>query len=185
MRIYLRSSSQWAAVAAGLVLAIASDRAQAQAVPQIQKAPGESSKHQPHVQVQPTDVQWQPGPPALPSGAQMAVLSGNPKQPGPFTMRLKTPAGYKIPPHTHTADENVTVISGKFQISMGDSFDESKGKPLGPGSFFSMPAGMHHFAYSPEESVIQLHGVGPWDIQYLNPSDDPRRKLTPTGRTEE
>lgn len=182
---YLRGRSTWAAVATGLVLALASERTQAQAVPQVHQGQAESSKTKQHVEVQPSDLQWQPGPPALPPGAQMVVLSGNPKQSGPFTMRLKTPAGYKIPPHTHPADENVTVISGKFQISMGDSFDESKGKPLGAGAFFSMPAGMQHFALSPEESVIQLHGIGPWDIRYLNPSDDPRRRLTPTGRPEE
>lgn len=182
MRTNLRSIPTLVAVAIGLVLAIADAPAQAQAIPQ---AHGVSSKSKHHVEVRAEDVPWQPGPPALPAGAQMAVLSGDPKQPGPFTMRLKTPAGYKIPPHTHPADENVTVISGKFQISMGDSFDQSKGKPLGPGAFFSMPAGMHHFAWSPEESVIQLHGIGPWDIRYLSPSDDPRRRLTPTGRTEE
>jgi quercetin dioxygenase-like cupin family protein len=104
----------------------------------------------------------------------MVVLEGNPAQPVSITMRLKFPAGYVIPAHYHPALEHVTVLSGRFFIAMGDAFDKSKGTALGPGSFFVMPVGMRHYAWTTAETIIQLHSVGPWGITYVNPADDPR-----------
>ncbi|MDR7451717.1 MAG: cupin domain-containing protein [Armatimonadota bacterium] len=122
----------------------------------------------------PAQLKWQAAPPSLPPGAQIVVLEGNPAQAVPITMRLKFPAGYVIAPHYHPALEHVTVLSGRFFIAMGETLDKSKGTALGPGSFFVMPVGMRHYAWTTAETIIQLHSVGPWGITYVNPADDPR-----------
>ena len=104
----------------------------------------------------------------------MAVLDGDPNKAGSFTIRMKAPAGYKIAPHTHPTVERVTVISGSFKIGMGDKLDEASAREMGPGSFVMLPAGMKHFATSSGESIIQINSEGPFQINYVNPSDDPR-----------
>jgi quercetin dioxygenase-like cupin family protein len=121
-------------------------------------------------------IKWQQGPAALPAGAKLAVLEGDPAKNGPFTMRLMMPDGYKIQPHTHPKVEHVTVIAGTFNLGMGEKFDESGGHEMPAGTFGFWPAGMKHFAWAKGETIIQLHGVGPWTINYLNPADDPRNK---------
>ena len=128
-----------------------------------------------HVAVTADQLQWGPAPPAFPKGAQFAVLAGDPTKDGLYVFRLKVPAGYRVPPHVHPNDENVTVISGTFNIGTGSTFDEKNGKALKAGGFLHMPKGMQHFAWFPEETIIQLHGVGPQGIIYVNPADDPRR----------
>lgn len=129
-----------------------------------------------HVMVSPGDLQWSDGPPSLPAGAKFAVIEGDPKNAGLFTMRLKLPPNYRIPAHWHPADEHVTVLTGTFHMGIGDKLDVTKGRGLGVGSFAVMPAKARHFAWADEETVIQLHGLGPWGINYVNPADDPRRK---------
>jgi quercetin dioxygenase-like cupin family protein len=104
----------------------------------------------------------------------MAVLAGDPNKKGPFTVRMQAPAGYKITPHTHPTAENITVISGTFNIGMGDKFDEAAGKELGAGGFVVLPTGMKHYAWSTADAIIQIHGKGPFAIKYVNPADDPR-----------
>lgn len=136
----------------------------------------EEQAHQQHVVMTPGDIKWEHGPPSLPAGAQFATIEGDPKQEGLFTMRLKVPANYRIPPHWHPADEHVTVLSGTLHMGAGDVLDTSKSTALPAGGFALMPARMHHFAWSSEETIIQLHGVGPWAINYLNPADDPRKQ---------
>jgi quercetin dioxygenase-like cupin family protein len=131
-----------------------------------------------HIMVTPTAAKWVPVPPSLPAGAQVAMLEGDPAKPGAFTLRIKMPDGYRIPPHYHPADEHVTVIEGTFVMGVGEKFDESAGRPLGVGSFAMMPTGTRHFAWTKGATIIQLHGVGPWGITYVNPSDDPRKKGT-------
>jgi quercetin dioxygenase-like cupin family protein len=131
-----------------------------------------------HVTVRPVELQWKEGPKSLAKGAQFAVLEGNPGEKGTFVMRLKIPAGFKISPHTHPRQERVTVISGKFQLGHGRTFDEAKLESLEPGSFFSLPPGMEHFARAAEDTVVQLNGEGPWEINYVNPADDPRKAGT-------
>ncbi len=140
------------------------------------ESPQASSTQSAHVMVTADEVKWTDGPPSLAAGSKTAVIEGDPKSPGLFTMRLKLPADYKIPPHWHPADEHVTVISGTFNMGMGDTFDASKGKALTTGAFAVMPAKSSHFAFTKEETVIQLHGMGPWGITYVNPADDPRKK---------
>ena len=127
----------------------------------------------------PDTLSWGAAPNALPSGAQLAVLEGNPMAPGTYTMRLKMPDGYKIPPHHHARREHVTVISGAFKVGMGDSFDAGKMNEFGPGSFAYLEPTVHHYAMAKGEAVIQLHGTGPWEIIYVNPVDDPRHGVKP------
>jgi quercetin dioxygenase-like cupin family protein len=134
----------------------------------------ENPSSQAHIMVRANDMTWVDGPPSLPAGAKSAVIEGNPTKAGLFTMRVKIPANYRIPAHWHPADEHVTVISGTFHMGMGDKLDTSAGRALPAGSFAVMPATSRHFAYTNEETVIQLHGVGPWGITYVNPADDPR-----------
>lgn len=127
-----------------------------------------------HKVISPNDLQWADAPPSLPAGAKMAVLDGDPTKPGSFTVRLKAPAGYRVPPHTHPTAERVTVISGSFKIGMGDKLDDASAQPMSPGSFVNLPAEMKHFAVSVTESIVQINSEGPFQINYLNPSDDPR-----------
>jgi quercetin dioxygenase-like cupin family protein len=127
-----------------------------------------------HKVISPNDLQWGDAPSSLPPGGKMAVLDGDPTKPGSFTIRLKAPAGYKVPPHTHPSDERVTVISGSFKIGMGEKLDAASAHEMAPGSFVALPAGMKHFAMSNAESIVQISSEGPFQIKYVNPADDPR-----------
>jgi quercetin dioxygenase-like cupin family protein len=118
------------------------------------------------------DLQWGPAP-GLPAGAQIAVLQGNPGGNEPFTIRLRFPNGYKIPPHTHPTVENVTVLSGTFLAGDGRTFDPSQMQELGRDGFLSIPAQHAHFAMARGLTTIQLHAVGPFAINYINPADSP------------
>jgi quercetin dioxygenase-like cupin family protein len=130
-----------------------------------------------HHTVVPGDaVKWGPAPPTLPSGAQAAALLGHPGKPGPFVLRLKFPAGFIIPPHRHSKDEFVTVISGKVAIASGENVDRASLKPVPQASFIHLPAGMPHYLWAAEETVVQINGTGPFDVKYVNPKDDPRNK---------
>ena len=120
------------------------------------------------------EIRWADGPPSLQKGASMAVLEGDPAKEGMFTMRLKMPDGFVVNPHYHSQIEHVTVISGTLHFGMGDHFDRAKTRPMPAGSFGYWPIGMRHFAYTEGETVLQLHGRGPWTVTYVNPADDPR-----------
>lgn len=121
-------------------------------------------------------IKWGAAPASLPPGARAAVLYGDPGKEGPFALRLKLPAGYHIPPHTHPKPEVVTVLSGNFRLGMGEKADRAKAQSLRAGSFFAFEPGMAHFAYTEGETVVQLNSTGPWGITYVNPADDPRKK---------
>jgi Domain of unknown function (DUF4437) len=122
----------------------------------------------------PDALEWRDGPTSLPPGAKVAVLEGDPSKSGPFVMRIKAPDGYRLPPHTHPKPERLTVISGTFHIGMGETFDAAKGQAMPAGTYGTWPAGMKHFVWVTGETVMQLHGDGPWTIHYVNPADDPR-----------
>lgn len=124
----------------------------------------------------PEQTKWMPAPPSYPKGAQIAVLVGDPSKEGPYVLRLKVPAGYKVPPHTHPQDENATVISGTLKLGIGGDLEEKNTQTLKAGGFFNMPKGMTHAAMFPEETIVQFHGIGPQNIIYVNPADDPRNK---------
>jgi quercetin dioxygenase-like cupin family protein len=129
-----------------------------------------------HTVVSGDAITWGPGPASLPRGAQAAALLGSPAKEGPFVLRLKFPAGFVIPPHRHTKDEFVTVISGKVAITSGETVDRASLKPVPTASFIHLPAGMPHYLFAAEESVVQINGVGPFDVVYLDPKDDPRKQ---------
>jgi anti-sigma factor ChrR (cupin superfamily) len=126
----------------------------------------------------PSDLKWMPAPPetGIPSVVQMTVLSGDPSKPGPFAVRLKIPDGGKVAAHWHPTDENVTVIEGTFAAGMGDKFDESALHDFPTGSYVLMPKRMHHFATAKGETIVQVYGMGPFVVNYVNPADDPRKK---------
>jgi quercetin dioxygenase-like cupin family protein len=119
-------------------------------------------------------VKWAPAPEALPKGAEIAVLSGDPSKDGPYVLRLRLPANYQIPPHHHPTTENVTVLSGSFHAGMGDRVERAKARRFSAGGFAALPAQMNHYAWASTATVIQVHGQGPFEIVYVNPADDPR-----------
>jgi quercetin dioxygenase-like cupin family protein len=129
-----------------------------------------------HTVVAADAVKWGPAPPTLPPGAQAAALLGHPGKPGPFVLRLKFPAGFVIPPHRHSKDEFVTVISGKVAIASGEKVDRASLKPVPTASFIHLPAGMPHYLWAAEDTVVQINGIGPFDVTYLDPKDDPRKR---------
>ncbi|MCC2638998.1 MAG: putative signal peptide protein [Moraxellaceae bacterium] len=127
----------------------------------------------------PETLQWSPAPPALPRGAQIAVLMGDPFQSGPFIIRLRMPAGYTIPPHWHSMTENVTVISGTFSLGNGDTVELRSAQQLPAGGFHSITARDHHYAFTRDGAEIQIQGEGPFDITYVNPADNPDPNAAP------
>jgi quercetin dioxygenase-like cupin family protein len=129
-----------------------------------------------HTIIPADQVKWGPAPPSLPPGAQASALLGHPAKDGPFALRLKFPDGFVVPPHRHSKDEVVTVISGGFAVSHGEKLNREGVKPLPAGSFVHLPAGTPHYAWAVGETVVQINGVGPFDVIYINPADDPRKK---------
>lgn len=128
-----------------------------------------------HAALTPKEISWGEAPPALPRGAKLAVLQGDPSAAGEVvTVRLKMPKGYTIPPHFHPTDEAVTVLSGSFSMGTGDTLDRKAAKVLGPGGWCLIPKGAHHYAFATADTVVQVHLVGPFGITYLNPKDDPQ-----------
>ena len=124
---------------------------------------------------EPGAIEWRAAE-SLPPGAQIAVLEGDPAKDGMFTMRIKMPDGYRVPPHWHGKHERVTVLSGTLNLGAGEHFDAAATRALSAGTYSSMPAGMRHFGWMSGETVLQLSTLGPWTITYVNPSDDPRRQ---------
>jgi Domain of unknown function (DUF4437) len=131
--------------------------------------------HANHVVVTPADLQWADAP-ALPPGAQFVVLEGALSEAAPFIFRVKFPANYKVPAHWHPVIERITVISGTLHLGVGDTFDQGKTTALPAGSVSIMEPKTNHFAWTTEETIVQVHGVGPWGFTYVNPADDPRKK---------
>lgn len=134
-----------------------------------------SAAEQHHTVVPAGAVQWGPAPPSLPPGAQGAILLGSPAKEGPFVIRLKFPPGFTVPPHRHSKDELVTVISGAFSLASGEKLDRATLIALPPASFVHLPAGMPHYAWAEIETVVQINGIGPFDVVYVDPKDDPRK----------
>lgn len=118
----------------------------------------------------PDEIQWMPGSNLLPEGSKVAILEGDPSKDGPFTMRIKFPANYKNAPHTHPKVEHMTVISGTFHLGIGQKFDSTNGKALPAGSFMVIPADVPHYGWGTEETVLQIHGMGPREKVSVNPT---------------
>lgn len=123
----------------------------------------------------PKDIKWGAAPPSIPGGAKIAILQGDPSRPGPFVIRLMVPAGYKIPPHWHTQDESLTVISGTFYFGTGDKVEASESHTLTAGAFHFLSGKDHHFLVARSAAVIQINGNGPFDVTYISPDDNPHK----------
>ena len=129
-----------------------------------------------HITFNESDITWMDAPPIFRKGAKMAVLAGDPSKEGEFTVRLSMPANYIISPHWHPTTENVTVVKGDFYLGTGDKFDESTATLLHTGGFASIPATHHHFAFTKGETIVQVHAMGPFQLTYINPADDPSKQ---------
>jgi quercetin dioxygenase-like cupin family protein len=135
----------------------------------------------PMAMLTPGDIKWGDAPPVFPKGAKMAVLYGDPSKAGElFIVRLKMSAGYKIPAHWHPTDENVTVVSGTFNMGMGDKLDPAKTKAFPAGSFAVAPAKVNHFALAKKEAIVEVSAIGPFAMTYVNPADDPSKTAAAT-----
>jgi hypothetical protein len=130
-----------------------------------------------HVMLRPNEVKWGPCPPELPPGASCAVIEGDPSVADAlFAIRARMPDHYRIPAHFHPTDEHLVVLSGVFNMGLGDRLDERAGRAMGTGSFMVMPKGVHHFAWTKGATVLQVYGMGPLSFTYVDPKDDPRNR---------
>jgi len=146
-------------------IAGAQDKAKSAAMP-----PGAASDHK---MWSAKNLEWKD----LPSikGAKIALLEGPMSEEKPFTARIKMPAGGKIPPHTHPGIEHVTVISGSFAMGLGEKWDDKALHSMGAGDVMIMQPNTPHYAMAKAESIVQVHGMGPWKVVYVNPADDPSK----------
>jgi quercetin dioxygenase-like cupin family protein len=136
------------------------------------KAPG-------HVLLEPAQMKWGPPPPVFEQNAKFAVVSGDPSKPGIYVVRFELPGGYKIAPHWHPTDEHVTVLSGTLAVGMGDTFDKESMKNLSKDGYALLPAEMRHYALAKTAVMIEVYGMGPFVINYVNPADDPSKRAAP------
>jgi quercetin dioxygenase-like cupin family protein len=163
-----------AVVALSLTAAAGVGYAQAPAKPAPQTAAHPAKHSAPMVNA--ADLKWGPAPPAFSAGAQMAVVDGDPSKPGPFVIRARFPAGFKVMPHWHPTDESLTVISGTLAAGMGEKWDDGAMKTFTAGAFARMPRKTPHYVQAKEDTTVQVHGTGPFTLTYVNPGDDPRKK---------
>lgn len=158
--------NQWRIFAACLVLALVgaadADSNEEHIIP-----PAATIQHPPQT------LPWTKAPAILPKAARMAVLEGDPKSEGLFTLRLKIPAGTRLPPHWHPRDERVTILSGRIGVGFGDDFDESLLQYFDPGGYYVNPAHSHHFVLFAKASEVQITGFGPWEVHTLQAGKKP------------
>ncbi|MEO7411020.1 MAG: cupin domain-containing protein [Sphingomicrobium sp.] len=121
-------------------------------------------------------LKWSDGPPSLPSGVKMAVVSGDPGKKGNFTIQLKMPANYAVPPHSHPTDEVLKIVSGKVHYGMSGTMDMAGAKTLVAGQSVKQRAKMNHWVHAPAPATVQVSGTGPFQINYVDPKDDPQTK---------
>ncbi len=158
-----------------LALITTASLANAQTSQEQKKMAASADSHATHVLVTPDKLTWGPAPPSLPPGSELAILEGDPSKAGDyFAFRAKLPDGYKVPPHWHPTDERVVVLQGTLGIKLGDKFEPTPDHEMSAGSYAVMPKGVKHFAWAKGETVIQVSGMGPFDVMYVNPADDPR-----------
>ena len=138
-------------------------------------APAVQTQSPTHVMVRPGEIKWSPMS-TLPKGAEVAIIEGPLNEAVPFTLQLRLPANYEIPPHWHPWIEHATVISGTLNMGMGDKLDRSRSHALPAGSVAVIQAKTNHFSWTDVQTIVQVHGIGPLVIHYVNPADDPRNK---------
>lgn len=167
----------YAGLAAAVMIAAASASVGgAQDTAKKQPPPPPPKLNNPHVVVTPDKIQWGPAPAALPPGAQAAVLDGDPGKAGLFVVRLKFPDGFRIPPHLHPTDEHLVIIAGTLMAGMGNKTDDAAMQALAVGSYAKMPRKMNHYVRAKGETIVQVTAMGPFEVTYVNPQDDPRKK---------
>jgi quercetin dioxygenase-like cupin family protein len=171
------SGARMALLAAALFVMACSDSGAPELGAQTRVAPAPAMAAHHHTVKHGDGLDWQPAPSLFPAGAMMAVLQGDPSVAGAvFTVRLQFPNGYILPAHFHPTDENVTVIDGTFFVGLGDVFSEQALLPaLRRGDFITAPANANHFAMARGLTVVQVHAIGPFQLTYVNPADDPTR----------
>lgn len=153
------------AIAAAILLAIAGPA-----------AAGDANHAHGTAEIVPEQLQFTDNP-AFPKGAQTVVLVGDPSKPGLFILRAKFPPNYVVPPHTHPVFETVTVLSGTMGSGMGEKVEKEKGRILKAGSMLALAPDHPHYVWSgDEELIVQVAAIGPFDLKYVNPADDPRNK---------
>ena len=130
----------------------------------------------PHGMYTPDAIKWGDPPPNIPKGAKLAVLYGDPAKEGLLVIRVKLPANYKIAAHSHPTDEVVTVLSGTIMLGMGDKLVAARAKAYPAGSSIVTPAKANHFVLTKQATVIEVTGMGPLQVNYVNPADDPSKK---------
>ncbi len=135
--------------------------------------PAHHESHSGHTLLTPEKIKWNPF--VLP-GTEMAVISGDPSKSGPFVIRIKAQAGLKVPPHWHPTDEHLTILTGRAVLGTGEKADPAAGKEMTAGSYALMPKKMPHFLFVKDETIIQVHGNGPFQVNWVNPADDPTKK---------
>jgi hypothetical protein len=124
----------------------------------------------------PDEARWTAAPRSLPPGAEYEAIVGDPARPGPYTVRLRLPAGYEVAPHRHGEAEHVTVLRGVLNVGIGEALTRTGGFRIPAGGFVRIAAGTPHFMFAEGETVIQLHGEGPFGFDYVNPADAPRNR---------
>ena len=129
-----------------------------------------------HVMVETASLKWGDPPPSLPPGSKIAVVAGDPSKAGPFVVRVQAPAGYKVAPHWHPGDENLTILTGTVALGMGETWEDAKMQSVGSGGYVALPAQMRHYFMAKTAATFQVHGIGPLVVNYINPADDPSKK---------
>jgi quercetin dioxygenase-like cupin family protein len=127
------------------------------------------------LQVQPEAIEWRTANASMPAGTQIAVLEGDPTAAGLFTIRLKVAAGARLEPHWHPREERVTVLSGLVLVGFGEAIEAAATRRFGAGAFYVNPARSRHFVLFPQDSVVQITGVGPWEVHFLEPPPAAKR----------
>jgi quercetin dioxygenase-like cupin family protein len=129
--------------------------------------------------IRPEDIEWKPFA-AFPPAARLAVLVGDPREPGTYVIRVKVPMGTRLMPHRHPEDRIYTVMSGIFYIGLGDTFDETRLTAFAPGSVIVLPGGQAHFHWAKSgEYVTQVSAIGPLGLEYVDAANDPRTGIPP------
>lgn len=118
------------------------------------------------------EIKWMPGPSNLPSGCEVAVLEGSPKSSDLFTARFRMEKGFFVPPHTHPKDERVTVLEGKVSVAFGEGASHAEAKQFGPGDYYVNARGAVHSVWADEASVVQVTGIGPWELNFIACASD-------------
>jgi anti-sigma factor ChrR (cupin superfamily) len=127
-----------------------------------------------HIMLDSSELVWKDLP-SLP-GVKIAIIQGPLDKEVPIMFRLKFPPNAQVPPHWHPGVEHITIISGTLHMGLGSVFDKSKTRALGPGSVSIMQPRTQHYVWTSEETIGQVHSIGPWSVNYVNPADDPAKK---------